>query len=164
MQVLCISCARKFMHINQIHRRKKLPLVADDCEVLFVEMISQNLSFYILIIETTIICWIVEVMMSQKWAHRWWLYQSPFFGSSVKSQCWIVDPRDPRQNTSDVPVVTVFFSTGLHALWQRHLEAWHWTRATKRNVECRASCGKNAEVILWIKTDIRTAVVLHWHS
>lgn len=112
MQVLCISCARKFMHINQIHRRKKLPLVADDCEVLFVEMISQNLSFYILIIETTIICWIVEVMMSQKWAHRWWLYQSPFFGSSVKSQCWIVDSRDPRQNTSDVPVVTVFSAQG----------------------------------------------------
>lgn len=39
----------------------------------------------------------------------------PFFGSSVsavESECWIVDPRDPRQNTSDGSVVAVFSAQG----------------------------------------------------
>lgn len=46
---------------------------------------------------------------------KWDLHRSPFFGSSVsavESECWIVDPRDPRQNTSDGSVVTVFSAQG----------------------------------------------------
>lgn len=30
----------------------------------------------------------------------------------MKSECWIVGLRDPRQDTSDIPVVTVFSAQG----------------------------------------------------
>lgn len=76
----------------------------------------------------------------------------------MKSGCWIVDPRDPRQNTSDVPVVTVFSAQGtmLHGkdILRLDTELGLW----KRNVEFHASCGKRAEVIVGIKTYIGTAV------
>jgi len=39
-----------------------------NCYVRFVEMIIQNLSFYISVTERTITCEIVEAGMSQKWA------------------------------------------------------------------------------------------------